>query len=295
MVAARKEQCLMDAITKKVFIEEQYPGVTLGVISTPHGLILIDAPPSPEDGRSWRAALMGLGGGPDRILINLDPHPDRTVGVRAMDCSVVAHEKTAQVFRNRPNIFKAQGDDTGADWESIPGLTGIRWATPEITFTHTIALHWDHTPVLLESHPGPHPGAVWVILPGEKVLFVGDAVLKNQPTFLAHANLPVWIEALDLLLSKEYGNFKVISGRDGLVTATVIKNQLEFLSDVHKKLEKLSQKAQKPDMTESLVQPLLSNFKASAAHQKQYSHRLRYGLRHYYARHYQSNQNSTDE
>jgi glyoxylase-like metal-dependent hydrolase (beta-lactamase superfamily II) len=257
-------------------------------------LILIDAPPSPEDGRSWRAALMGLGGGPERILVNLDPHPDRTVGVRAMDCSVVAHEKTAQVFRNRPNIFKAQGDDTGADWESIPGLTGIRWVSPEISFSHTMTLHWDHTPILLVNQPGPHPGAIWVILPEEKIVFVGDAVLKNQPSFLAHANLPVWIESLGLLQT-EYSNFKVVSGRDGLVNATVIKNQLDFLNDVHKRLEKLSQKTQKPDMTEGLVQSLLSNFKASAAQQKQYSHRLRYGLRHYYARHYQSNHTSPDE
>jgi glyoxylase-like metal-dependent hydrolase (beta-lactamase superfamily II) len=256
---------------------------------------LIDAPPSPEDGRSWRAALMGLGGGPERILVNLDSHPDRTVGVRAMDCSVIAHEKTAQVFRNRPNIFKAQGDDTGADWESIPGLTGIRWVFPEISFTHTMTLHWDNTPILLENHPGPHPGAIWVIMPEEKIVFVGDAVLKNQPAFLAHANLPSWLESLALLQSKSYSDFVVISGRDGVVNAAVIKSQIDFIKDVHKRLEKISQKAQKPDMTEGLVQPLLSSFKVSSAHQKQYSHRLRYGLRHYYARYYQSNNNTPDE
>ena len=285
----------MDSISKSVFIEQQYPGVTLGVISTAQGLILIDAPPSPEDGRSWRAALMGLGGGPERVLINLDSHPDRTVGVRAMDCSVIAHEKTAQVFRNRPNIFKAQGDDSGADWESIPGLTGIRWVAPEISFTHTMTLHWDSTPILLENHPGPHPGAIWVIMPEEKIVFVGDAVLKNQPAFLAHANLEAWLESLALLQSKEYSNYTVISGRDGVVSAAVIKNQEEFLKDVNKRLEKLSQKAQKPDMTESLVQPLLANFKVSAANQKQYSHRLRYGLKHYYARHYQSSSSTPEE
>ena len=239
--------------------------------------------------------MMGLGGGPERVLVNLDPHPDRTVGVRAMDCSVIAHEKTAQVFRNRPNIFKAQGDDTGADWESIPGLTGIRWVAPEISFTHTMTLHWDDTPILLESHPGPHPGAIWVILPEEKIVFVGDAVLKNQPSFLANANLPAWIDSLALLQSKTYSNFTVVSGRDGVVNAAAIKNQIDFLKDVDKRLEKLSEKVQKPDMTESLVQPLLSNFKVSAAHQKQYSHRLRYGLRHYYARNYQSNNANTDE
>lgn len=285
----------MDSINKQVFIEEQYPGVTLGVISNAQGVILIDAPPSPEDGRSWRAALMGLGSGPERILVNLDAHPDRTVGVRAMDCSAIAHEKTTQVFRNRPNIFKAQGDDTGANWESIPGLTGIRWVSPEISFTHSMTLHWDDTPVLLESHPGPHPGAIWVILPEDKVIFVGDAVLKNQPPFLAYANLPAWLETLTLLESKTYSDFTVIGGRDGVVSAAVIKNQVNFLKDVHKRLEKLSQKKQKPDMTESLVQPLLSNFKVPAARQKQFSHRLRYGLRHYYTRHYQTNNNGSEE
>jgi cyclase len=284
----------MDSISKQVFIEEQYPGVTLGVISNPQGVILIDAPPSPEDGRSWRAALMGLGSGPERILVNLDSHPDRTVGVRAMDCSVIAHEKAAQVFRNRPNIFKAQGDDTGADWESIPGLTGIRWVSPEISFTHSMTLHWDNTPILLESHPGPHQGAIWVILPEDKIVFVGDAVLKNQPPFLAHANLPAWLEALALLQSKAYSDFTVISGRDGVISSAVIKSQVDFLKDVHKRLEKLSQRKQRPDMTESLVQPLLSNFKVPAARQKQYSHRLRYGLRHYYTRHYQSGNNNDE-
>ena len=51
----------MQEIIKNVYIEDQFPGVTLGVIVTPRGLIQIDAPPSPEDARSWRAALMNLG------------------------------------------------------------------------------------------------------------------------------------------------------------------------------------------------------------------------------------------
>src|SRR5688500_18740958 len=108
----------MEEIANNVYIEERCLGVTWGVISHPRGLIQIDAPPSPEVGRAWRAAMMGMGNGPERVLVNLDAHPDRTLGVRAMDCTVIAHEKTAQAFRNRPNTFKAQGDETGANWES---------------------------------------------------------------------------------------------------------------------------------------------------------------------------------
>jgi hypothetical protein len=43
------------------------------------------------------------------VLINLDAHPDRTLGVRAMDCTVIAHEKTAQAFRNRPEYLQGAG------------------------------------------------------------------------------------------------------------------------------------------------------------------------------------------
>jgi len=284
----------MDSISKQVYVEDQYPGVTLGVIDHPRGLIQIDAPPSPEDGRSWRAALMSFGSGPERILINLDAHPDRTLGVRAMDCSVIAHEKTAHVFRNRPSTFKAPNDETGADWESIPGLAGIRWVAPEISFTHTMTLQWDDTPILLESHPGPSAGAIWVILPEEKIVFVGDAVLKNQPPFLASADLPAWLETLALLQSKPYHDYTVVSGRGGVVTPVLIKSHTDFIKDVHKKLEKLSQKRPKVDVEGSLAQQLLSSFKVPTARQKQYTQRLRYGLKHYYTRHYQSESSNND-
>lgn len=276
----------MDSISKQVFIETQYPGVTLGAISLPRGLVQIDAPPSPEDGRSWRAALMGLSGGPERILINLDAHPDRTLGVRAMDCSVIAHEETAEIFRNRPSTFKSQHNETGANWEDIPGLTGIRWVPPEISFTQAMTLEWGESPLLLESHPGPSAGAIWVILPEEKIVFVGDAVLKNQPPFLSTADIPAWLETLSLLQSNSYNDYTVISGRDGKVSAAIIKSQVAYLKDVYKRLEKLSKRKQKPDMTEALIQPLLSNFRAPTALQALYTQRLQYGLKHYYARHY---------
>lgn len=277
----------MESIAKNIYIEDRFPGMTLGLISQPRGLVQIDAPPSPEDARAWRAALMGMGNGPERILINLDAHPDRTLGVRAMDCTVIAHEKTAQVFRNRPNTFKAQGDETGANWESIPGLGSVRWAPPEISFLNELTLHWGDTPILLESHPGPTPGAIWVILPEEKVVFVGDAVLKGQPPFLAHADLPIWIETLKTLQEPQYKGFTIVSGRSGIVNSQIIRNQIELLKRIHDRLEKIGKKKATANVTDKLADQLLKSFKAPAARQKQYLHRLRYGLYHYYMRHYQ--------
>lgn len=278
----------MDTIAKNVYIEERYLGVTLGVIVQPRGLVQIDAPPSPEDGRTWRASLMGMGGGPERVLINLDAHPDRTLGARTMDCTVIAQEKTAQAFRNRPNTFKAQGDETGANWEAIPGLGSVRWAPPEISFVERMILYWGDTPILLESHPGPSAGALWVILPEEKVVFVGDAVTKGQPPFLSYASLPEWIEALKLLQEPAYKGFTIISGRGGAVTAQVVRSQADILKRIHDKVEKLGSKKAAPAAVDKLADQLLKDFRAPAARQKQYAHRLRYGLNNYYARHYHS-------
>lgn len=284
----------MQAISDNVYIEDAYPGVTLGVIARPRGLIQIDAPPSPEDGRSWRASLMNLNSGAERVLINLDAHPDRTFGARAMDCTILAHEKTAAVFRSRPNTFKAQGDETGADWESIPGLGSVRWAAPEISFGQQMTLYWGDGPILLESHPGPSSGAIWVILPEEKIVFIGDAVLKHQPPFLANANLTHWIEALELLLGSEYKGYTAVSSRGGVVTTSIVKAQYEMIVQLNEKLNKLAAKKAPASAAEKLVDTFASAYKVSAARHKQFTQRLRYGLYHYYARHYHSG-HSSDE
>jgi glyoxylase-like metal-dependent hydrolase (beta-lactamase superfamily II) len=285
----------MRAIAKDVYIEDDYLGVTLGAIPLTHGLIQIDAPPAPEDCRAWRAALLNLGGGSERMLINLDAHPDRTLGARAMDCTIVAHEKTAQVFRSRPNTFKAQGEETGADWESIPGLGNIRWILPEITFSHEMNIHWGETALLLEHHPGPSAGATWVILPEIKAVFIGDAVLRNQPPFLAGADLPDWLETLKLLLSPAYRNWLVVSGRGGLVAVDVIRAQKDYLEQVLNKVGKLAQKKSPPEALENLITPLLNPFKIPANRHQKYAQRLRYGLYHYYARHYHPASNVAGE
>ncbi|HEX9385918.1 MAG TPA: MBL fold metallo-hydrolase, partial [Anaerolineales bacterium] len=215
-----------------------------------------------------------------------DAHPDRTLGVRAMDCTVIAHEKTAEAFRNRPNTFKAQGDETGANWEAIPGLGSVRWAPPEISFVEKMTLHWSDSPILLESRPGPASGAIWLILPDEKVVFVGDAVTKSQPPFLAYAHLPEWIETLKILQEPEYKGFTIVSGRGGIVTAQVVRNQTDILKRIYDKVEKLGSKKSPAPAIDKLADQILKDFKVPSARQKQYSHRLRYGLNHYFARHY---------
>jgi len=237
-----------------------------------------------------------VGGGPERLLVNLDAHPDRTLGSRAMECTIAASEKTANIFRSRPTAFKAGNIETGADWETIQGLGNIRWAAPEISFSESMTIHWNDTPVVLEHRPGVSAGACWASIPSQKVVFVGDTVVRHQPPFLAGANLPAWIDRLKTLLSPALRGYQVVAGRGGLASVEDIKAQLEFLQHVLAKLEKLAAKKALPDAAQNLAAGLLGGFKVPANRERQYSHRLQHGLHHYYVRHYHSvNPNTDDE
>ena len=277
----------MQSLARHVYMEDHFPGVTLGAILLEDGLIQVDAPPSPEDVRTWRGALMTLGGGSHRILVNLDAHPDRTLGARAMDCMVMAQEKTVAVFRSRPTTFKAQGDETGSDWENIPGLSSIRWVFPELTFDEGITLHWGEMTVKVEYHPGPATGASWVILPELQIVFVGDAVLRNQPPFLANADLPAWLDTLSLLGSPAFKGWQVVSGRSGLVEADSIRSQIHFLKMAQTKIGKFAQKKPSLEALDDLAKTLLGEFKVANKYQAKYLRRLKHGIYQYYIHNFQ--------
>jgi glyoxylase-like metal-dependent hydrolase (beta-lactamase superfamily II) len=275
----------MKEIDQGIYYENSYPGVTLGALVLPHGTILVDAPLRAEDARAWRATLLTLGGNSNRLLVNLDAHPDRTLGARAMDCTVVAHLRTAQVFRGRPSIFKGQNAESGSEWESQNESVGTRWAIPDITFTHQITLHWGPPDVLLEHHPGPALGSIWVVIPEAHVVFIGDAVLPNQPPFLTNGDIPSWIETLSLLTSS-YRDYTIISGRGGPVTVQAVRAQQQNLKATLKGLERLAKRNAPPEATENLIPNLLSSFSIPKKLEEQYYQRFRHGLFQYYARRY---------
>jgi hypothetical protein len=75
----------------------------------------------------------------------------------------------------------------------------------------------------------------------------------------------------------------------------VIRAQAEFLNHVFNKVEKLAHKKAAPEAVDNLVTPLLGNFKVPASRHQKYARRLRYGLYHYYARHYHPTSNMQEE
>lgn len=273
----------MEEIRPSIFYEDAYLGVNLAALVFPHGTIYLDAPLKAEDARAWRSTLLNQRGGNNRLLVLLDSHIDRTLGAKAFDCPILAHEKTASVFRGRPSVFRGQTPEDGSDWEGYIDSIGTRWAVPDITFTDRMSLHWGGPEVCLEHHPGPTSGSMWVIVPSENLIFIGDAVVANQPPFLANADLDAWQQSLeDLAIT--YRRFQIYSSRSGLVTLQEIRHQQTFLKDVQKRLERLLKKEPTPEAVNKIIPTLLSHFTFSKEKEEVYVKRLQNGLYEYLLR-----------
>ncbi|MCK4901299.1 MAG: MBL fold metallo-hydrolase [Anaerolineales bacterium] len=275
----------MEHIKQGIYFEDSFLGVTLGALVTSHGTIMIDAPLRPEDARSWRSALINHRGGTNRLLVLLDSHLDRTLGARIMESTIVSHLQTAQTFSNRPAIFKGQSFESGSEWETYDDAIGTRWTAPNITFTKHMILHWGGTEVHLEHHPGPTQGSIWFVAPNEQVVFVGDTVTPNQPPYLSDADLPTWIETLDLL-TNNFRDYVIVSGRAGIVTIEDVREQRRHLKKISQRLERLVNRDAPPEDTEKLIRFLLRDFSFPRTQTERFTQRYRTGLYQYYNRHF---------
>jgi cyclase len=194
-----------------------------------------------------------------------------------LESTIIAHENVNREFESRPSIFKASIPETGTAWETCTGLSGIRWMPPQIMFSEKTNLHWKEKYIYLEHRPGPEEGSIWVCLPEEKVVFIGDLVTVSQPPFLSKADLPAWEKSLNVL-SKEYKNYTKISSREGVISDRNIRDMSKFISGIHKQFERMSWRKSKPQNVERMIEKQLSAFKFDPRYRNHYYQRLQHGL-----------------
>jgi len=276
----------MEPISSHTYLETEYPGVVLGAIVSKRGLFLVDAPFRVEDQHAWRQDLVQLDAGRGRLLVMLDPHIDRTLGIRAMETEVIGQENCVPILSDRPTAFRSQELDAGSDWEPFNLPANLRWAIPELTYSDSLTIYWDDLPIVLEHHPGSHIAGTWLKVMSDSVVFIGDAVVTNQPPFLGYGDLETWVADLELLLSDEYKGFKIVTSRSAVVRARSIEKMRNFLEKTRHKVEAF---AAHPGETEDLLKEvpgLLRGLSFNKGLTQRYHNRLAWGLEQYYNRHY---------
>jgi cyclase len=277
----------MHEIKPGIYYEETYPGTTIGAILLPRGMIFIDAPLRPEDSHRWKTTLLNRSQGTiHKIVICLDDHPDRTIGAKSLDCPVVTHREAAKTIQDQSAMYRGQIPDSGPSWERYSDSSGMQRMIPDITFTDKMLFHWGDDPVILEHHPGPRPGSSWIILPEQKILFIGDAVVLNSPPFLGKANLEIWIETLDILLQARFRDYVIISGRGGPVTVDDIKELKKSFRKIHRRIDKLANRRASVEDVIALADKFLDEFTFLKRDRGFFLQRLQLGLSQYYLRNY---------
>lgn len=275
----------MEEIKPGIFIEDSYPGPTIGAVLLPRGMVFIDAPLRPEDGHRWKTTLLNRSQGTiHKIVVCLDDHPDRTIGAKNLDCPIVAHKDAAKAVKEPSAMYRSQ--ENSPHWERYPDSSGLHWMVPDITFTDKMQFHWSDEPILLEHHPGPRPGSSWLILPGEQVIFIGDAVTVKGPPFLDSANLPVWIDTLDVLLKVKYKDYTLISSRGGVVDHDQIRELKKSFRKIYRRIDKLASKRASAEDAANLADKFMDEFSFEKRDRDFFLQRLQSGLSQYYIRNY---------
>jgi glyoxylase-like metal-dependent hydrolase (beta-lactamase superfamily II) len=277
----------MHEIKPGIYYEDTYPGPTIGAVVLPRGIIFIDAPLRPEDGHRWKSNLINRSQGTiHKILVCLDDHPDRTIGANSLDCPIITHKDAAANLQEQSAVFRGQITESGSLWEKYPETTGMQWVTPDITFSERLIFHWADDAVLVEHHPGPRPGSSWVIIPSEKIVFIGDAVVDKCPPFLAQAHLPTWIETLDVLLRAKYRDYKIVCGRGGPINLDTIKDLKKSFRKIHRRLDKFASRRASVEDVSNFAVKFLDDFRFLKRDREFFLQRLQHGLSQYYIRNY---------
>lgn len=274
----------MEQISEHVFIETEYPGVVSGVINLESGLLLIDAPFDQVHQQAWRSRWLDWHGQKEILLVLSDTHLDRTIGISTIEPKIIAHENAVEILRNRSTSGKSQDIDAGAEWPAGDLPANLRWVSPDIIFSNTISLHWGKTPIRISHQPGSHSAGCWVHFDADKVIFVGDSIVGNQPPFLAWSDIETWIEEMKCLMSDQLKGYKIISGRSGVVKTKSIEKMISFLSAVKVVIEELLGSRQNGEGLDSLVNKLMKKLTYDKDFRDVYMHRLRWGLTQYMRR-----------
>ena len=276
----------MEEIADRIFIEEGYQRVVLGAIWIGQRLVMVDAPFSHEDGQSWKTKLSHLGTGLDRLLLLLDAHIDRTLTAQAMETDVLIHENALNILNNRSESLKSRELELEPDWTHAELPQGTRFCKPHMTFSDEVLVNGGEDQLIISHRSGAHFSGAWLICESRKLVFIGDSVVTDQPPFLSKSDLPIWNDDLTWLLSDRFADFKIVSGRNGVISSTSIRKMLDFLIEVKEGIEDLQRQDMPLTGAPELSGQLLKKIDFDPKMQDRYDHRMTRGIEQYIKRNY---------
>ncbi len=226
----------MEQISKNVFVETKVRGCNPAFVITSDGVVVIDTPQLPT--RAVEMYQLAKSYGPIRYLINTEQHVDHIFGNYYFDEveHIISHRATFDNFMTvypqiNPYLYAKEAiptdDPEGASIFPDEKTYFSKPNKPDIIIDGDMEFKvGDHTFQLLWT-PGHTPGQLAVVVPEERMMFVGDTIFNGCQTWLYTSNVEQWIRSLDRLLGVDVDI--VIPGHGPVCTKQELYVQRAFL------------------------------------------------------------------
>jgi len=197
------------APTVYAFLQREAPGQSnlsvsnFGIVVGSRSLLAIDAGGGPQHARNFIEAARPLGKPFDRVVLTHE-HPDHIVGLTQFPAGIeiISQEAT------RLQMVKMGNPPTPAYWARNPawGRPGDtnKVILPTVTFKYRMTLYYADTRVELTWPGRAHTcGDALVLLPAQKILFMGDIAFFGVTPLDGSGFIEDWIKVCDRILADE--------------------------------------------------------------------------------------------
>jgi cyclase len=223
----------MQTVKDRILVETEYAGANVSCISTARGLVYVDSPFLPKDGRKWADLTREQTGRDAAYVINTDHHYDHVMGNAFLTENVICHATAARgmgYLHNKPvlkEVIKEAFPDALPKYES--DIDELAIITPHITFDSTLTLDMGDAAIILEFVGGHSPATIMIYLKEEKVLFTGDNV-EGQFPFFGQAHFGRWKDALQKMLAMDID--VVVPGHGPVGGKEMVETYLKFFQEL---------------------------------------------------------------
>lgn len=229
----------MQTVKKRILIETDYLGANVSCISTSRGLVFVDSPFLPEDGKKWADLTRERTGQDAAYVINTDHHYDHVMGNSFLIPNVICHTKAARGMdylkdkKVLKQVIQEAFPDVLLKYESF--IDRFDPVPPHITFDRGLTLNMGDATFVLEFLGGHSPATIMIYLAEEKVLFTGDNV-EGQFPFFGQAHFGKWKEALKKMLSMNID--LVVPGHGPVGSKEMVEKYFSFFEELEFEVRK---------------------------------------------------------
>jgi glyoxylase-like metal-dependent hydrolase (beta-lactamase superfamily II) len=228
----------MERISQNVWVETEFFGANLGVITTNEGLVLIDTPMNPSDQDRLLNDIKEKDLGAITWIIATDHHLDHFMGASFLPGKVISHQAVRGIFLDTFGpIEKIAERVSWSDPEGAERIKTLKVKEPVITFDRRLSLFFDPVSIHLESFVGHTPHTVAVRIEPDGVLFTGDNVVNGMPPFFHEAEKPLeWTQSLENINRLSFDT--LVPGHGNVTDRETLYEMMTNVEDIIDKVRK---------------------------------------------------------